>query len=123
MAGKQLVVPPAELAFYSWFARRKLHHQSSLKCPCEGAPEAAYADGYLNEYRQIDQTDAAKERTAKALAQGMDKKFFEQRKSRINHKLKAELGYHAEAYLIQTIASRPNARFELGLASFQIEFI
>jgi len=123
LAGKQLLVPPAELAFYSWIARRKLHSQTSLKCPCEGAPEVAYADGYLNEYQQIDQTDAAKERTAKTLAQGMDKKFFEQRKSRINHKLKAELGYHAEAYLIQTIASRPNARFELGLESFQIEFI
>ncbi len=122
LGSKALHLPPAELAFYSWFARRKLNHQSALKCPSEGGLEMDYAHDYLTEYRQISQPVAAMDRTASALAQGMDKNFFEQRKSRINQRLKAELGIHAEAYLIQAIGRRPGTRYELGLAVEQIDY-
>lgn len=122
LAGKPLRLPPAELAFYSWLARRRLNHQPALKCPSDGAPEWAYAEQYLHEYRQISQPIAAMDRTTKVLAQGMDKNFFEQRKSRINQRLKVALCIHAEAYLIHPIGQRPYTRYELGLEPSQIDY-
>ena len=115
--------PPAELAFYSWFARRKLNAQTPLKCPSDGAPETDYANDYLIEYRQISQPLAAMDRTINALANGMENKFFEQRKSRINKRFKEALGSHADTYLIQTLGKRLNTRFELGLNAEQIAYI
>lgn len=123
LASKSVSLPPAELAFYSWFTRRKLNAQKPLKCPADGAPEHAYAEGYLTEYRLINQPEAARDRTENVLANGMDKNFFEQRKSRINQRLKNELGAHAEAYLIHAIGQRPYTRYELGLELSQIDYL
>jgi len=122
LGSKAVHFPPAELAFYSWLARRRLKAQGALKCPSDGAPESIYAEQYLFEYQQIGQPVGAMERTADVLTHGMDKNFFEQRKSRINQRLKAELGGHAEAYLIQAIGKRPGTRYELGLTAEQIEY-
>lgn len=122
LSGRPLALPPADLAFYSWLARRKISDKTAVKCPSDGAPEFDYADEYLQEYRQISQPEAARNRTEATLVQGMDKHFFEQRKSRINQRLKAELGIHAEAYLIQAIGRRPATRYELGLAAEQIDY-
>jgi CRISPR-associated protein (TIGR02584 family) len=123
LAGKPLRPPPAELAFYSWLARRKQNAQEGLKCPSEGAPEQAYAKAYLSEYRQIKQPEAAMERTENTLAHGMEKAFFMERKSKINKLIKILLGIHADGYLPQAIGKRPNTRYEVGLLAEQIGFI
>jgi hypothetical protein len=77
LAGLILHLPPANLAFYSWFARRKLNLKTALKWPSEGAPEPDYGKDYLAEYQKINSPVAAMERTETTLAKGMDKNFFE----------------------------------------------
>lgn len=123
LAGKPMHLPPADLAFYSWFTRRKLLGQNAVPCPSDGAPETGYAHDYLAEYRQINQAPAAMDRTANTLASGMDKNFFEQRKSRVNQRLKKELGFNAEPYLIQAIGRRPCTRYQLNLEPLQIDYL
>jgi CRISPR-associated protein (TIGR02584 family) len=123
LAGKPVHLPPADLAFYSWFARRRQNRREALPCPSDGVPEAGYAQDYLAEYRKINHPVAAMDRTEKTLAAGMDKNFFEQRKSRVNQRLKAELGINAEPYLIQAIGRRPCTRYQLSLEPVQIDYL
>jgi CRISPR-associated protein (TIGR02584 family) len=123
LAGRILHLPPAELAFYSWFSRRKLNFETALKCPSDGAPEPAYGKDYLAEYQKINSPIAAMERTEAALANGMDKNFFEQRKSRLHQRLKTALGMNAEPYLLKAIGQRPYTRYESGLEPAQIQFL
>jgi len=123
LAGKPLRLPPAELAFYSWLARRKLNGLPPAPCPADGAPESGYADEYLGEYRQIRQPAAAMERTQNTLAGGMEKAFFMERKSKINKQIKTLLGIHADGYLLQAIGKRPNTRYEVGVLAGRIIYL
>ncbi|MFZ4502972.1 MAG: CRISPR-associated ring nuclease Csm6 [Methylovulum sp.] len=121
-AGKTLSLAPAELAFYSWMARRILQGMEALKCPSAGAPEIAYTVDYLLEYQLIKQPEAAKCRTEKTLAQGMENRFFEQRKARVNAKIKKTLGIYADPYLIQAQGGRLASRYGLGLSAEHIDY-
>ena len=44
--GRAIALPPAELAFLAWFARRATAGAPPLPCPKEGVPEPAYRDAY-----------------------------------------------------------------------------
>lgn len=89
--GRQEVhLPPAQLAFLSWLARRAKETRPDVECPPDGAPEPEYAREYLLEYANLaDDTDGA---TASGLRRGMDKTFFEQTKSRLRRALQEALG-------------------------------
>jgi CRISPR-associated protein (TIGR02584 family) len=85
----QVRLPPAQLAFVSWLARRAQKEQI-VECPPDGAPDSGYAREYLFEYGHLgDDTDSL---TAKGLRKGMDKAFFEQTKSRLHRILRDALG-------------------------------
>lgn len=90
-AGDQKVhVPPVQLAFMSWLARRAKLGHLDVECPSDGVPDSEYAREYLQEYAHLgDDTASA---TAKRLRKGMDKTFFEQTKSKLHRVLKDALG-------------------------------
>jgi hypothetical protein len=80
------------LAFLSWLARRAQEGRPDVECPADGAPESEYAREYLREYANLgDDLDSATARRLRK-ANGMDKTFFEQTKSRLRRKLQDALG-------------------------------
>lgn len=105
-------LPPAELAFLSWLARRKSRGLDPVTCPPEGAPDAAYAEEYLQEYRHITSAPDMEETT---LRNGMQAEFFQQRKSKLTRALRRALGPEgAERYGVVARGRRPR-RFELAV--------
>lgn len=115
----RVVLPPAEWAFYAWFARRAAMGGEAIGCPSEGAPEGELAREYLAEYRLVDPGD---ERTPQALRRGMDKDFFLQRKSRVRRILRRHLGAQAGLYEIRAVGKRPETRYRLEVAPEAIRF-
>lgn len=97
---------PVDKAFYRWLAARRKHGLDPLTCPRDGAPESEYATDFLAHYRKLLGEMDAEERTAQALKQGMDKNFFERRKSAVNKALKERLGAAAAPYLIERFGPR-----------------
>ena len=118
--GVAVSLPPAELAFYLWLARRAWQGLPPVPCPPDGAPEAGYASDYLRDYRAIVGTLGDDDRVAQGLGAGMDKNYFERRKSRVNRLLRESLGQAAPAYQIQGFGHRPRTGYGLGLGKGQI---
>ncbi|MCS6952952.1 MAG: CRISPR-associated ring nuclease Csm6 [Bryobacterales bacterium] len=122
-AGGQAVrLRPAELAFYSWMARRRLSGREPVPCPSDGAPERAHAEEFLAEYRRTEPGAAAEERARAALRGGMEKSYFLERKSRVNRALEEALGPGAWPYKVQGFGKRPETRFGLALEPGQIRY-
>lgn len=121
-AGRTLRLPPSEFAFYAWMARRKLRGAEPVACPSEGAPEPALAEEFLREYVRADPGSTARERTRRALRNGMEKNYFLERKSRVNRLLEEALGASAWAYKVQGFGKRPDTRYGLALEPEQIDF-
>lgn len=120
LAGERSVtLPPAQLAFLAWFARRALGEQPPLAAP--KVPDPDYAEAYLREYRSICGSMGDDERTSRRHAQGMDKEAFEQLKCQLNKRLRDALGLQAQPYLVVGQGRRPQ-RFGLALAPAQIDF-
>jgi CRISPR-associated protein (TIGR02584 family) len=120
-AGIEIELPPADLAFLAWFARRASRHASALRCPKEGVPETDYAHEYLAEYRKIVGEMGADERTRARYKQGMSKADFEERKSKLKRLLFAALGASATPYLIAGTGRNP-MRFALALPPDALTF-
>ena len=74
--GQGVHVPPAQLAFLSWLARRAKEGRPDVECPSDGAPALEYAHEYLSEYDHLG--DGTNGSTATRLRKGMEKTFFEQ---------------------------------------------
>lgn len=121
-AGRTLRLPPSEFAFYAWMARRKLRGAEPVPCPSEGAPEPALAEEFLHEYLRADPGATARERTRRALRNGMEKNYFLERKSRVNRLLEEALGASAWAYKVQGFGKRPDTRYGLPLEPEQIDY-
>lgn len=113
---------PAELAFYGLFARRAAAKLAPVNCPPESG-DTALAELFLREYQAIAGGGRAEERTTRALRHGMDKDYFLQRRSRIEHTLRDALGAGAEAYLIGAIGRRPDTSYALRLEPQHIRFM
>lgn len=118
--GASVELAPVELAFYLWLARRAVMAQPPVPCPPDGAPSLDYAAEFLAAYRDIVGTLGDDDRVTQGLRQGMDKNYFERRKSRVNRKLGETLGSGAAIYLIQAFGRRPRTAYGLNLTSGQI---
>jgi CRISPR-associated protein (TIGR02584 family) len=123
--GKRFTLPPAELAFLAWFARRAAAGMPALPCPDEIEPEPSYANDYLREHRRIVGVMGDDDRTRKRYRQGektaMTKADFEERKSKLKRALRAELGAAAAPYLVVGTGRRP-MRYLLALPPAAIAF-
>jgi CRISPR-associated protein (TIGR02584 family) len=120
-AGREVALPPAELALLAVFARRTIQGEGPLPAPTKGVPDAIWAKRYLSEYRRITGTLADIESTERALRDGMDGEYFSQRKSKLDKRLKTALGPAAEAYRIHDGGTRPR-RYALTLVPDAVRF-
>ncbi len=120
-AGREVALPPAELALLAVFARRTIQGEGRLPAPTKGVPDAIWAKRYLSEYRRITGTLADIESTERALRDGMDGEYFSQRKSKLDKRLKTALGPAAEAYRIHDGGTRPR-RYALTLVPDAVRF-
>jgi len=92
-AGQRLRLPPAQLAFMSWLARRAKQGRPGVRCPEGKGPNALnkdYAREYLGEYAHL--SDEANSSIATRLRNGMDKIFFEEIKAKLLGRLREGLG-------------------------------
>ena len=105
--GRIVKLPPVQLAFLAWLARRQNEGAGWLACPVEDIPEREYATAFLREYDAVVGPMGARERTAKRLRKGMDEEFFRQTKSRLHRCLKV-LGSREAA--IYRVSDRIEAR-------------
>ena len=121
-AGREVALPPAELALLAVFARRTIQGEGPLPAPTKGVPDAIWAKRYLSEYRRITGTLADIESTERALRDGMDGEYFSQRKSKLDKRLKTALGPAAEAYRIHDGGTRPR-RYALTLKPDAVRFV
>jgi hypothetical protein len=118
--GINVDLAPVELAFYLWLARRAAAGQPPVSCPPDGAPSDQYAADFLAVYRLVVGTLGDDDRVIQGLRQGMDKNYFERRKSRVNRALSDALGNAASTYRVQGFGRRPRTAYGLNLTSGQI---
>jgi len=114
-AGVSIRLPATDLAFYCVYARRRIGGLEPIPCPPDGAPELEYVEPFLAEYRCIIGPMGDDERTTKALANGMSKGYFLERKTEVNKALRKALGPGSKPYEIQAFGKRPRTRFGLAL--------
>ena len=119
--GKEIALPPAELALLAVFARQTLQGNEPLGAPTKGVPDTPWATRYLREYRLITGNLADIEGTERALKNGMDGDYFSQRKSKLDRRLKAALGPAFDAYRIHDGGTRPR-RYGLTLLPNAVRF-
>jgi len=129
LAGRQLNMaigsvrlPPADLAFYTWLARLRQQGDEDVRCPMDGVATLEYGRAVLAIYRRIHHLGiGGHDRTERVLERGMDKSYFEQRKSQINKALRLALGVNDSPYAIRRSGSPGHYCFGLfGLAAQQI---
>jgi CRISPR-associated protein (TIGR02584 family) len=118
LGGEPVTLPPVDLAFYLWLAMDARTGGQGKYCPNHLIVDLDHANNFLNLYHTLYRPSLDPEnpdRTQKALARGMDKNFFERRKSGINKRLRDQLGQRAAPYLIQRFGKRPKWRHGIGL--------
>jgi hypothetical protein len=113
-AGETVRLPPAELAFYSVFARCALAGEGPLAAPKKNLPDQAWKARFLAEYRQIRGELDSLEATERALTAGMEGSYFLERKAKLERILRQKLGPAAAPYLIQGQGRAPK-RYGLQL--------
>jgi CRISPR-associated protein (TIGR02584 family) len=119
--GQDIDVPPAELAFLSWLARRAKTGRHEVECPTDGVPEEEYSQEYLREYANFgDGTESA---TARRLKRGMEKDFFMEKKSKLMRALRRGLGPDgARRYGIEDDGRRPR-RYRIAVPADSIRWL
>ena len=116
---RRIEVRPAELAFLAWFANRTVSGLEGLLSP--KVPDVDYAKQYLDWYERIVPRIDDVGATADRLRRGMDKSFFEERKSKLKKVLRDALGLGAATpYLIHG-EGRP-MRYRLSLPASVVRF-
>lgn len=84
-------LPPVQLAFLAWLARRQKEGLEWLRCPSDGVPEREYSMALMREYNAVVGPMGANDRTARRLEAGMDASFFSQTKAKLHKSLKDAL--------------------------------
>ena len=123
-AGERIIsLPPVQLAFLAWLARRQQARLCWLPCPIEDVPEQEYARAFLREYDAIVGPMGFRERTAERLEKGMPGDFFSQTKSRLHRALNKALGRReATAYLVGRRTEARRKVYGLDIAPSDIRF-
>lgn len=120
--GREVILPPAELALLAVFARRLKLGLTPVEAPAKGVGDRAWAESYLREYRAITGKLADIESTERALRDGMDGEYFSVRKSKLEKRLVASLGPAAAAYRIDDGGKRPR-KYRLRLLPEAVRFV
>ena len=113
-AGQSVSLPPADLAFLAWFARRCAAGLPGLVGPKDGVSLPEHAAAYLAEYRRIRGVMGDDGRSTARYRDGMAKADFLERKAKLNQALRRAMGNAATPYLV-TGEGRAPMRYRLGL--------
>ncbi len=113
----ELRLPPVQLAFLAWLARRAKAGSEFVVCPSAGAPEMSHRDEYLREYHAIIGEMGYDESTRKRLAGGMTQDFFSQTKSKLHRRIRSldEVIGTTQAGCYRVCSVRENGRRLYGL--------
>ncbi|WP_178133241.1 CRISPR-associated ring nuclease Csm6 [Vineibacter terrae] len=111
-AGRVLRLPPVDFAFYLWLARRR------QRAPAQGAivyPQNVPVAEFLDNFDSLPAAARRQSgRVRRALADGIDKDWLEERVSRVNKLVVDALGYAAAPYRIVRSGRRPASRYGLS---------
>ncbi len=103
-------LPPALIAWFAWWADRLLNNDPLQHW------RSADAQRYLELYRRVVGVHSdAFEKTARRLAHGMEKAFFEENNAKLERALRDQLGPAAQPYLLVRVGRRPHTRRGLNL--------
>lgn len=114
----EVKLSPSLLAWMAWWARQVLDGM--------GAQNWRTADAglYLDLYgKVVGRHSAAFEQAENRLANGMEKYFFQENNSKLERRLKEQLGIAASPYLLATTGKRPHTMRQLNLERKAIELI
>jgi len=103
--------------------KQTVYTQEALQKPLEFEENLQYATEFLVEYRAV-VGEMGAETTEEALRKGMESKFFSEKVTRINNKLKENLGNRlAKAYVIKSSRHKGGAMFyATDLLAEQLKF-
>jgi len=122
-----LSLPPVEFAFYVWMVWRQLAGSPAEAVSVRelAEPNRRYAAEFLALSQRIEgEMGRDLERTEQALRDGMDRSFFDEKKSRVRSALTDQLGRAiAERYDIRSIGKRGSTEYLIPLEPEQIEWI
>lgn len=121
-AGRVVHLPPAELAFYAWLARRRMQGEAPIPCPGEHDVSVPYGHAYLAEYHRVLGVMGTPEKVEENYRRGMNKREFLQKRSKVNKCLKDALGVAAAPYLVATEGERGRTRYGLAVLPEAIRF-
>jgi CRISPR-associated protein (TIGR02584 family) len=117
-AGERPVpMPPADLAFLLWFARRARQGLPGLRRP--KVSDASHAQAYLSEYDRLQGRNA---RIDARYRDGMSQGDFDERRTRVNQAFERALGpREAAAYRIAGTGRPKTYRLDLPVGAITIE--
>ena len=117
----ELTLRRVDFAFYAWLARRAQSGQTGV---CRNGMDAKDSAAFLVEYAALhNEMDQDIDRVRKALANGMDPEYFDNRQATLRKALVQALGNAgAQPYLIHNDKKRPKSRYALKLKPEQIHF-
>jgi CRISPR-associated protein (TIGR02584 family) len=136
-AGRRLVaggvaieLAPIDLAFYGWLARRALQGMGPVQRPNREERREEhdlYVDAFLAEYKRIgSEMDQRPDRTVGNFkndgGKGMTATWFDERRARVNGKLRECLAHAAPPYLIADSGRQRGKSYWLDLKPQQILF-
>jgi len=120
--GEEFGLPAISVAFYSWLLKQTVYSQEALEKPLEFEENTNYAEDFLVEYRTV-AGEMRAETTENALIKGMESKFFSEKVTRINNKLKENLGERlAKPYLIKSSRHNGAMFYATELLAEQLTF-
>jgi CRISPR-associated protein (TIGR02584 family) len=121
-----LSLAPVEFAFYAWMVSRQLAGSTAeaVSVRALAEPNRHYADEFLALCQRIEgEMGRDLERTEQALRAGMDRSFFDEKKSRVRSALTDQFGRAiAERYDIKSIGKRGSTEYLIPLEAEQIEW-
>lgn len=126
--GQSIALPPSEFAFYAWMVSRQLvdsGQQEGVSVLELAGPSRQYADEFLALFMRIEgQMGRDLDRTEQALNGGMDRPFFDQKKSRVRKALIDALGMTvAERYAITGFGKRGKTTYAIPIEAESIEWL
>lgn len=119
--GIPVAMQPVQLAFYVWMLERRMRELPPIHWTDSETP--SLATQFLGIYARLHGENGSFEQVAHALKGGMNKAWFDERKSNTHKVLKKILGVAgAKPYLLQAHGSRPVTRFGITLPAASLMF-
>lgn len=117
---KEVLLSPQLFAWYVWMVKRCLN--APLEHRSVRWTDVGIAEEFLKEYGKVVGTMTHYyEKAACLLADGMTQEFFQEKKARVNRRLKDTLQGASEPYLIKASGRRPTQKFGVIIKAGSIE--